>query len=178
MITSLNPNQVFVFGSNATGFHGAGAAGLAFRGTAENTWRTDKKFRAAMLHDSEEFRIGKWAVFGVSRGLQKGTEGMSYAICTILKPGVKRSMPIYGITLQFVRLIDCARQNPSLEFLMTEVGSSHAGYTREEMLGAWEAATIRFARLPANLKIPENFYGSKECPPPCEHKGCLNDFMS
>jgi hypothetical protein len=31
LITSLNSNEVFVFGSNEDGFHGAGAAGFAFR---------------------------------------------------------------------------------------------------------------------------------------------------
>jgi hypothetical protein len=39
MFTSLKPNEVFVFGSNSTGFHGA--AGLACWGDSRNTWRND-----------------------------------------------------------------------------------------------------------------------------------------
>jgi len=40
LITTLGNNQVFVFGSNANGFHGAGAAGWAMLHVAGNSWRT------------------------------------------------------------------------------------------------------------------------------------------
>ena len=49
LITSLKPNEVFVFGSNFSAFHGAGAAGYAQRGDSKNTWRTDKKFQEALV---------------------------------------------------------------------------------------------------------------------------------
>jgi len=39
-ITTLASNEVFVFDSNESGFHGAGAAGFAFSGTCANDWRT------------------------------------------------------------------------------------------------------------------------------------------
>jgi hypothetical protein len=45
-VASLEADEVFVFGSNRDGFHGAGSAGLACRGDASNSWRSDERFRA------------------------------------------------------------------------------------------------------------------------------------
>lgn len=39
-IEKLKPDQVFVFGSNAAGFHGAGSAGYAMLHVYGNKWRT------------------------------------------------------------------------------------------------------------------------------------------
>ena len=73
MIDYLASNQVFVFGSNATGFHGAGAAGLGLRGDHRNNWKKDETFRLAMRSpEGSPHRVGKWAVFGVARGFQQG----------------------------------------------------------------------------------------------------------
>lgn len=58
-ITHLEDNEVFVFGSNLGGFHGGGAADLAF-----------KKFGA---------------IWGQAAGLQ----GQSYAIPTIVRGGIE-----------------------------------------------------------------------------------------
>ena len=99
-ITTLAPHQVFVYGSNSTGFSGAGAAGLAVRGTSANTWRTDEWFLKAMRAPvGSPDRIGKWAVFGVARGWSQGREGMGYAIETIRHPGREwhRSVPLAEI---------------------------------------------------------------------------------
>ncbi len=65
LITKLESNEVFVFGSNLRGFHGAGAAGYASFGVPGNSWRKfnyDKK-----PHNWE----GKWNRKGCSEGLQK-----------------------------------------------------------------------------------------------------------
>ena len=109
-ITSLAPEEVFVFGSNQHGFHGAGLAGFACRGDSKNTWRNDAWFLEAMNSkpDSED-RIGKWAIYGVSRGFQQGSEGMSYAIQTVIKPGQRRSVSIQDIKKQVVQLWDFAK---------------------------------------------------------------------
>ena len=105
MITSLKSNEVFVFGSNAQGFHGAGSAGYAMRGDTRNNWRQDKTFRRAMEAPvGHPDRVGKWAVFGVARGFSKGHEGISYAIQTIEKPGRKRSTSRQDICIQLGRL--------------------------------------------------------------------------
>ena len=86
--TTLAPNEIFVFGSNRDGFHGAGGAGLACRGDAANTWRRDDWFKRAMVAPpGDPARVGRWAVFGVARGFQVGRSGRSYAVQTIERPG-------------------------------------------------------------------------------------------
>lgn len=160
MITHLALDEVFVFGSNAQGFHGAGAAGLAMRGTAANTWRTDVAFHRAMRAPvGHPDRIGKWAVFGVARGWQQGREGMSYAIQTIERPGWKRSTPLRDIEDQLVGLFGFATQHPEWRFLMTPIGVGLSGWRAEEMAETLARAIGRLAPLP-NVVIPPDLYDS------------------
>jgi hypothetical protein len=133
-ITELKDNEIFVFGSNKTGFHGAGAAGFACRGDARNNWRQDEWFIAAInAQIGSEKRIGKWAVYGVGRGFQEGKEGKSYGIDTIKIPGHKRSTPLSDIKKQIEELNNFANNNPQYKFLVTKIGSALAGYTVEEI---------------------------------------------
>lgn len=164
-ITTLAPHQVFVYGSNSTGFSGAGAAGLAVRGTSANTWRTDEWFLRAMRAPvGSPDRIGKWAVFGVARGWSQGREGMGYAIETIRHPGHKRSTPLREIEDQLVDLFLFADKHPEWEFLMTPVGAGLAGWTPEEMAHTLARAVDRhdcisragYAR--PNVVIPPDLY--------------------
>jgi hypothetical protein len=156
MITKLKPNEVFVFGSNLSGFHGAGSAGYAWRGTTINNWRDDEVFKSALHSEiGSPERIGRWAVLGEACGFQKGKEGMSYAICTIEKPGELCSVSLDAIHDQFTELFRFAEAHPTLRFLMTEVGCQHAGYTRKEMLQVWEHASTT---KPDNVIVPPNFY--------------------
>jgi hypothetical protein len=75
---TLAPYEVFVFGSNDSGFHGAGAAGFAFSGTLANGWRACPKKQAAIkVPLGHPDRIGFWAVCGVVEGFQSGTSGRS-----------------------------------------------------------------------------------------------------
>lgn len=134
--TKLKENEVFVFGSNSAGFHGAGAAGYAFRGTAENTWRKDEKFKKAMRGD-RDYIVGKWAIFGYSHGFQQGASGKSYAICTIKRPGQPRSVPLSEIESQLNKLFQFAIDNSDLVFYVTPIGEGFAGYTQEEMREVW-----------------------------------------
>lgn len=161
MITHLADNEVFVFGSGSEGFHGAGAAGYAMRGTAANTWRTDEAFlRAMRAPEGHPDRVGKWAVYGVPRGLQQGREGKSYAIETIVRPGMRRSVPLSSIEDQLVELFTVAAQRTDLRFLLTPIGAHLAGYTNEEMLGTLTRAIERCAdgKVPSNMVIPEGLY--------------------
>lgn len=133
-IQTLDDNEVFVFGSNETGFHGAGAAGLAFRGESRNTWRQDSMFLEAMKAPvGSSKRIGRWAVFGVARGHQIGHEGQSYAIQTIKRPGLKKSTTRREIYYQLLELSRFAENHPELTFLVTKIGCGLAGHTEEEM---------------------------------------------
>jgi hypothetical protein len=151
MITSLKPNEVFVFGSNSTGFHGAGAAGFACRGDARNTWRQDSWFLAAKNGGDP---VGRWAVYGVARGIQRGREGLSYAVETVRHPGHVRSVPLSEIEAQMEELLRYACAHPELKFLMTPVGANMAGYTNEELAPCFEAAVRKAGGLPANVILP------------------------
>ena len=152
-ISSLQENQVFVFGSNASGFHGAGAAGSAFRGTPANTWRQDQKFLKAMKSPvGSDDRIGLWAVYGVARGLQHGHEGSSYAICTIERPGKRRSIPLNDIASQWRSFCEFARSRPDLEFIVAPFGVGYAGYTVPEI-----RQLIHQIDVPSNVDLPKFF---------------------
>jgi len=138
VIDYLASNQVFVFGSNATGFHGAGAAGLALRGDHRNNWRKDTWFKKAMrAPEGSRNRVGNWAVFGVSRGFQQGESGKSYAIQTIERPGEKRSTTRKEIYFQLVELWAFIKEHPEWEFLICPLGEGYAGYTKAEMDEVW-----------------------------------------
>lgn len=162
-ITTLAPNQVFIYGSNSTGFSGAGSAGLAVRGTSANTWRTDEWFLKAMRAPVGSLdRVGKWAVFGVARGWSQGREGMGYAIETIRHPGRKwhRSVPWEEIAAQLWKLFDHAAAHPQWEYLATPIGAGLAGWSATEMAKTWNGVRQLYdnGRLPTNLIVPPDLY--------------------
>jgi len=149
-IISLESNQVFVFGSNANGFHGSGAAGFAFGTT---NWRTDKRFQKAMnAPEGHPDRIGRWAIYGQGRGYQEGSHGRSYAIETIRRPGLKRSTPLKEIKEQIIELFEFANEHPNLEFLVTPIGVGFAGYSEEEIIFLFTNLEI-----PDNVVLPKGF---------------------
>lgn len=161
MITELQPNEVFVFGSNEQGFHGAGTAGLACRGDARNTWRSDAWFQAAMKAPvGSPARIGKWAIFGVARGFQVGTEGRSYAIATVTKPGARRSVSRRDVYYQLDELWAFAKAHPELTFWLTRLGQGYAGWTNEEMQVVWNFLELKLG-WPSNVKWADQT-GAKE----------------
>lgn len=173
LITHLADNEVFVYGSNASGFSCSGSAGIACRGDKANTdWRTDPWVQRALRSpmDSPD-RVGPWAIFGVSRGWSKGTIGMGYAIETIVRPGLKRSVPLSDIQAQIEALVRFVRQHPEWTFLFTAVGAGLAGYTEDEMAETFYAA-LKAEKCwygeadeastyvgPSNLVIPIDLYG-------------------
>lgn len=153
-ITTLQPNEVFVFGSNKTGFHGAGAAGLACRGDARNTWREDEWFLKAMKSPvGSPDRIGKWAVYGIAKGYQRGREGVSFAVQTIEHPGLKRSVSRQEIYKQLQALwSDADKTFGFWKFLVTPLAEGLAGYTREEMAEVWDKLITEHG-LPPNIRF-------------------------
>jgi len=153
MITSLDKNEVFVFGSNESGFHGAGSAGLAMRNDARNTWRTDDKFQLAMKAPvGHADRIGHWAIFGVGRGHQVGLNGESYAIATVTKAGAKRSRTLSEIREQLEELFSWACENQDKIIYCAINGGGLNGYTKEEIASAYPT------HVPNNVLIPEDIY--------------------
>jgi hypothetical protein len=153
----LKPNQVFIFGSNSTGFHGAGSAGLACRGESKNTWRQDEWFLKAMKSSvGSSDRIGKWAIYGVSRGFQEGSCGKSYAIETIKHPGKLRTTSLEEIEEQLKIMFLFILNNPQFEFLMTPIGTKLAGWSEEEMGRVFDKVCLN--GIPQNLIIPKDLY--------------------
>ena len=155
-VQTLAANEVLVFGSNESGFHGAGAAGFALRGDARNTWRSDPTF-LQMIKDSRagvtgEPLRGKYAVFGVARGYQEGREGASYAVCTIKAPGQKRSVTRCEIYRQLVKLREYTLDRPHLTFIITPLGEQYSGYTKEEMSIVWDTLAQKYG-LPDNWRF-------------------------
>lgn len=143
MITQLRDNQVFVFGSNLIGFHGAGSAGFASFGvTGYNHWRQ------VGYGSFPKGWQGKWNVKGVGEGFQVGTEGKSYALPTVSLPGKRRSLSKGQIGESIQKLYAFAREHQDLEFLVAYCDDGKQtlnGYTKAEM-----------ALMFSCEKIPEN----------------------
>lgn len=141
---TLADDEVFVFGSNTLGFHGAGAAGYASFGEFGNVWREheyDKKPNGWK---------GKWNVKGASVGPQVGTEGKSYAIPTVTRAGQRRSIPLEVIKGSIRAFYDFASSRPHLKFFVAQNIFGLNGYTPEEMAEVYSG------------EIPENVYFDKE----------------
>jgi hypothetical protein len=102
-ITELKENEVFVFGSNTDGIHGAGAAKTAL----------DK--------------------FGAIYGQPRGLQGQSYAIVTKDLETGNRSIRLETIAREVDRLMLFAYKNPHLKFYVTKIGTDLAGYSIPEM---------------------------------------------
>jgi len=108
IITTLKPNEVFVFGSNTEGKHGLGAAKLA----------KDK--------------------FGAIYGKSKGLQGQSYAIVTKDLAKGKQSVTLDSIYQQVIDLNDAAKIKSDLKFYVTKFGTELAGFKIEDMKQIWQ----------------------------------------
>lgn len=112
-ITSLGPKEVFVFGSNTQGVHGAGAAHLA------------------------------WKRFGARWGLGTGAAGQTYAIPTKhFKDGQLVSRALDQIAYDVVVFLCYAAKRPEYDFLVTEIGCGLAGFSPEEIAPMFKAISI------------------------------------
>ena len=102
-ITKLEPNQVFVFGSNNKGIHGRGAA-----------YDAHKKFKYP---------------WGQGEGLNDPPT--CYGLPTKNKPN--ETLSLDQIEIKVNRFIKVAKENPELTFLVTPVGCGLAGYKTKEI---------------------------------------------
>lgn len=106
-IKHLEPNEVFVFGSNTKGIHGSGAA------------------KTAQLF------------FGARRGIGEGFCGQSYAFPTLnadSRGGFHLEKRTDDELIESAnKFLDFAEAHPEMIFLLTKVGCGLAGYTEEEM---------------------------------------------
>lgn len=100
---SKNPSNIYVFGSNNQGIHGAGAALIAKQ------------------------------TFGAVQGNSQGFQGRSYAIITKdLRLGI-RSISLEAIQKQLHTFFDFAQWNMELNFYVAKIGCGLAGYKVSEM---------------------------------------------
>lgn len=139
LVMSLEPNQVFVFGSNPEGRHGAGAA------------------KAAMAYG---------AIYGIGRGHMGQTYGLvtknlkpnyteALSDITYIKAG-ERSVSKVQIVINIFHLYLYASKHPELDFLIGYTVSDTPnlnGYTTKEM-----AEMFAISPIPDNIVFNDEFY--------------------
>jgi hypothetical protein len=152
MVRDLKDNEVFVFGTNGSGFHGAGAAGYAMLHVEGNKWRnTFVPGTNKLISEVPDHTKGYWAVKGISTGLMHGLYGKSYGIQTVTKPGSKRSIPLLSIRTQLVSLKDHISDH-DYNYIVAPLAIGYGGYSRDEMAEIinsihWPQNRIRFIQL-------------------------------
>lgn len=114
-ITALEPHQVFVFGSNTEGRHGAGAARQAVQFGAE---------------------------YSNPRGRQGQTYAIVTKDLTKPRDQQLRSVPLDHIESQINEFLSHAIAHPKTEFLVTRFGCALAGYSEAEIGGLWVGKTV------------------------------------
>jgi hypothetical protein len=127
-IQSLEKYQIFVFGSNLAGIHGAGAAKLA--------------------------RDNMWAKYGKGYGIHWAQDldmVGSYAIPT--KGLYMEALDIPWIRYYIYHFIEEASKFPQLTYLVTEIGCGLASYTPEEI-----APLFKEAINVENIHLPQRFW--------------------
>lgn len=105
-IAELGDNEVFVFGSNLLGIHGAGAAKVARER------------------------------FGAELGVGEGLMGRCYAFPTVTSPmmlAADRKLRRDRLEEARDKLFETAHEMPGTTFFLTKVGCGLAGFTEEEM---------------------------------------------
>jgi hypothetical protein len=109
IITELKPNEVFVFGSNVDGYHGAGAAKIALQ-------------------------FG--AVIGEGYGYYGNTYAI--ATKDLRKKGLK-TVSLKHMKEQILEFRNFARTKPELTFLVTKIGTGLAGFTNKEIADIFDS---------------------------------------
>jgi len=133
-VTSLQPNQIFVFGSNPLGINGNPSKGTG---------------GAALV---------AYNIAGVSQGEKMDNKlsdsGKAWGITTVTAPGKKRSKTAEEITEGIKKLYEYAKQNPTKEFLVSDYsGTNLNGYTGKEMADMF----VNAGTIPSNIVFNDNF---------------------
>ena len=131
-VTQLQPNEVFVFGSNLAGIHGAGAARFAnSRG---------------------------WAREGQGIGMCESVYGRSYAIAT--KDFDIKTCELNIIQIQVSMFLQVTLLRPELEFLVTPIGCGLAGFKPEQIMKLFTNGvhSDSFQKVFPNVHLPQCFW--------------------
>jgi hypothetical protein len=89
--------------------------------------------------------------FGAKWGQAEGLQGRTYGIPT-KNFSIKRTLSISEIKPYVDRFIQCAKDNPDLTFLVTEVGCGLAGLNHKDVAPLFAEAMS----LP-NVRLPQKF---------------------
>jgi len=130
LIYTLEPNQVFVFGSNTEGRHGAGSAWFAYHN------------------------------FGAEYGQAEGLMGQSYGLITTDLRELKRpSVPMRTVVENIEKLYTFALDNPDLEFMIAydTKGPFLSGFTLDDLLAMFALAADEDLGIPQNIVFEEEF---------------------
>lgn len=150
-ITSLAQHQVFVFGANNKGYHGAGAAAAA----------SGKRMSVPELKSLEGKKM-KWVTIGEHSKISEGVEGKSYPLVTVEgKIGGKHKndrMAEDAIVANIKDLYNTARENTGLEFLVAYTVANKdekylSGYTDKELANLF----VQAGPIPTNIIFNEDF---------------------
>ena len=129
-VDSLQPNQIFVFGSN----EGSSKGGKPTHGSGSAKLAKDR--------------------FGAIQGQSRGLQGQSYAIVTKKFYDVKKSSTPEEIIDEIKGLYEYAKQNSNKEFLISDYSETNLnGYSGKEMADMFNAA----GPIPSNIVFNENF---------------------
>ena len=133
-VTSLQPNQIFVFGSNPLGINGNPSKGTG---------------GAALV---------AYNIAGVKQGEKMDNKlsdsGKAWGMTTVTAPGKKRSKTPEEITEGIKKLYEYAKQNPTKEFLVSDYsGTNLNGYTGQEMADMF----VNAGPIPSNIVFNDNF---------------------
>jgi len=148
-IVALENDEVFVFDSNAKGFHGANYAGYASFGVNGNQWR---RFNYGQKDNGWK---GRWNVKGCGSGMQRGTDGSSYALPTmnshLSKVGIDKERIIDSITELYKVVVN---SQPWKFLVCYKSGDFNLNaYSPLEMAGMFHVA----GQLPPNIYFHRSF---------------------
>ena len=149
-VTSLKPNEVFVFGSNDRGNHGRGAA------------------------------LTAKTKFGATYGQPFGKQGQSFAVRTkMYQNGVLTEYPnltednkkeMDKMTIQDLALLrEEALKNPNNKYYVTEIGTKLAGRTVVQMKDFFNRMNTKLG-IPDNIILPKVFEVRDENISPSQEK--------
>ena len=132
-ILGMNKNEIFVFGSNLAGIHGAGAA------------------LYAKLHHGAPYIKNVTAEWGVKGKNGVGLQGSAYAIPT--KDEWIKTLSIERIEPFVKEFIEFAKANPVMNFNVARIGCGLAGYKEHQIAPLFE-------KSPSNVKFNWEDYDS------------------
>jgi hypothetical protein len=143
LITKLKDNEVFVFGANSFGYHGAGAAAYATCGAMR---------APSSYYNTPNGTKGKWNIKGHT-GHMQGQEGQSYGLVTIIRPGKPQSLDKRFLADNIEELYEFAEENPKLDFKIAQsCDIGLCGYTPYELAELYAQYVI-----PPNIIFEEGF---------------------